>query len=95
MAKAGGGGGRGGGGGGGRSSDVASAIRGKSKKVGEAGWGVTPRANRSGTRIYFGIGGKRKSGYAMGEVTYNAETGKWYGSPRLVGMVARAYGIPT
>jgi len=27
-------------------------------------------------------------------VTYNVETGKWYGNPKLVGMVANAYGIP-
>ena len=89
MGRNSGGGGRGGGGG-----DITSAIRGESKKVGESGWGVTPRANSAGTRIYFGIGGKRKSGYAMGEVTYNVETGKWYGNPKLVGMVANAYGIP-
>ena len=68
-----------------------AALKGEIRKIGEAEWGVEPKTNAAGTKIYFGIGGKRKSGYAMGIVTYDVKADKWYGSPKLVAMVRKAY----
>lgn len=88
MGRGGGGGGRsgGGGGGGGAAPFSIPALNGQTRRVGEA-LSATAKVGRS--KVWFNFGGN------VGTVTWDLARGKWYGSPRLIPRVKRAFEVPS
>ncbi len=59
-------------------------LNGRTKKVGEA---LAATAKVGNSKVWFKFGGN------IGTVTWDLSRDKWYGSPRLIPLIKKAFGL--